>query len=88
MTRYRHPIRIGLGIAFLLLGIIGVLVPIMPQTIFFLIAIALFFPSHPRVEKALLKLQPKWPRFCNFLRRLGVGTEARQPEPDQGVTSL
>jgi uncharacterized membrane protein YbaN (DUF454 family) len=88
--RFRHPIRIGLAIAFLLLGIIGLLIPIMPQTIFFIIAIALFFPSHPRVEKALKKFEPKWPRVCNLLRKLGVGDEISTPAPgsDPPPTSL
>lgn len=86
MSRFKHPIRIGLGITFVILGLIGILIPVMPQTIFFLIAVALFFPTHPRVEQGLRRIEPRWPRFAQFLRRLGVGDNraSGEREPSHG----
>lgn len=80
MRRLKHPIRIGLGFFFLILGIIGLLVPLMPQTIFLVLALLLLFPSHPRVEKLMKKVHARWPRAAHILQRLGVGEEPASPE--------
>jgi uncharacterized membrane protein YbaN (DUF454 family) len=76
VSRLKHPIRIGLGVLFLLLGIIGAFVPIMQGWIFIVLALVMFFPSHPRVERALQKAQHRWPRLVALMRRLGVGNTA------------
>lgn len=81
MRHLRHPVRIGLAVFFLILGIIGGFVPVLQGWIFILISLALFFPSHPRVETAVKKLEPKWPRFVAVLRRLGVGNSGRSTHP-------
>lgn len=73
MSRFKHPIRIGLGVLFLILAAIGALLPVMQGWIFLLLALAMFFPSHPRVERTVRKLEPRWPRLVRLLRRLGVG---------------
>ena len=75
MRRYKHPIRIGLGVIFLILAIVGALVPVMQGWIFLLLALAMFFPAHPRVTKLIRKIEPRWPRFVRFLRKLGVDDE-------------
>lgn len=82
MSRYKHPIRIGLGILLLILAAIGVVVPVMQGWIFFVLALAFFFPSHPRVVRAIRRIEPKWPRFVLFLRRLGVGDPIKTEPPE------
>jgi uncharacterized membrane protein YbaN (DUF454 family) len=73
LKKLKHPIRIGLGIIFLILAVIGAVVPIMQGWIFFLLALVMFFPSHPRVEKVVRRIEPRWPRLVRLLRKLGVG---------------
>ena len=73
MNRLKHPIRIGLGIIFLILAVIGAFIPILQGWMFFLLALVMFFPSHPRVARLLNKMEPKWPRLVHLLRRLGIG---------------
>ncbi len=67
--------RISLGIVFLILGIIGSLLPILQGWIFFLLALIAFFPDHPKVERVLEKAEPKFPRLVLGLRKLGIGDE-------------
>lgn len=66
-------LRIILGIVFLLLGVIGALLPVLQGWLFFLVAIVLFFPNHPRVERILIRAEPKFPRLVAWLRRMGIG---------------
>lgn len=56
----------------------------MPQTIFFVLAVILLFPDHPRVKKLLDRLETKYPRLIHFLERLGIGDD----EPDEPVRHL
>lgn len=64
-----------MGIGFLILGVIGSLLPVLQGWIFFLLALITFFPEHPRVAAALVKAEPKVPRLVKFLRKLGIGVE-------------
>ncbi len=75
--------RISLGIVFLILGIIGSLLPILQGWIFFLLALIAFFPDHPKVERVLEKAEPKFPRLVHGLRKLGIG----DPPRDEDETS-
>lgn len=71
-----------LGILCLIAGIIGLLLPIVPQTIFLLLAFILLFPDHPRVRKLLDRIEGKYPRVINFLERLGIGDTEPEDDPD------
>lgn len=68
-----HLLRIVLGVGFLILGVIGSVLPVLQGWLFFLLALIMFFPEHPRVEKFLQKYETKMPRLIAFLRRIGIG---------------
>lgn len=68
-------LRIGLGIIFVLLGIVGSLLPVMQGWIFFLLSFLLFFPRTRMTHKILAKAEPKLPRVVAYLRRLGIGEQ-------------
>jgi uncharacterized membrane protein YbaN (DUF454 family) len=66
-------LRITIGVVFFLLGIVGSLLPVLQGWLFFLLSAIMFFPNHPRVERILLKAEPKMPRLVAWLRRMGAG---------------
>jgi len=72
-------LRIGLGIVFLILGVIGGFVPIMQGWIFVLLGILVLFPESKFAVKALDKCEKKMPRMVAFLRRRGIGVQ-RHPQ--------
>lgn len=74
-------LRITLGVVFLILGVIGSLLPVLQGWLFFLIALLLFFPNHPKAESFVAKIEPKFPRLCVFLRRCGIAAQQPQPKP-------
>jgi len=47
-------IYLALGCGFVMLGIIGAIVPVMPTTIFLILALACFSRASPRLEQRLL----------------------------------
>ena len=54
--------NIALGVAFFILGVIGVLIPVMPQVPFFIASFfffALVFPSVRRAQRRFLHRHPK-----------------------------
>jgi quinol-cytochrome oxidoreductase complex cytochrome b subunit len=67
-------IRIFLGITFLILGVIGSLLPVLQGWIFFLLAVLVLFPQSRFAIKACDKIEPKMPRMVAWLRRRGIGT--------------
>ena len=69
----RTTIRFTLGIIFLILGVVGSLLPVLQGWIFFLLASLMFFPNHPRTDRGLVRLNKRMPRFVGWLRRLGFG---------------
>ncbi len=69
-------LRMALGVFFFLLGIIGVLVPVMPQLIFFIISGLMFFPRHRRLNVLLSKAESRMPRLVAWVRRIGIGVPA------------
>jgi quinol-cytochrome oxidoreductase complex cytochrome b subunit len=73
-------IRIFLGIIFIILGVIGALLPVLQGWIFFLLAALVLFPQSRFAIKACDKIQPKMPRLIGWLRRRGIGTH-REMEP-------
>ncbi|MFL6245897.1 MAG: hypothetical protein ACJ74H_07730 [Thermoanaerobaculia bacterium] len=66
-------LRITLGIIFIILGIIGSLLPIMQGWIFFLLAALVLFPQSNFAVKACDKIEPRMPRLVAWLRRRGIG---------------
>jgi len=66
-------LRILLGIAFTILGVIGSVLPIMQGWIFFLLAFLVLFPQSPLAVKALDKVELRAPRIVAWLRRIGIG---------------
>ena len=66
-------LRLILGIVFTLLGIVGSVLPILQGWVFFLLAALVLFPQSRLAVKALEKAEPKLPRVCRWLRRIGVG---------------
>jgi hypothetical protein len=66
-------IRMALGFVFLILGIIGSLLPVLQGWVFFLLAFLVFFPRSPLTEKILRKVEQKTPRIARMLRRMGIG---------------
>ena len=67
-------LRLGLGIVFFMLGIIGSFLPVLQGWLFFLISFLLFFPQNRWSTRILQKAEPKVPRVVALLRRLGIGT--------------
>jgi quinol-cytochrome oxidoreductase complex cytochrome b subunit len=73
-------IRLFLGIVFLILGVIGSLLPVLQGWIFFLLAALVLFPQSRFAIKACDKIEPKMPRLIGWLRRRGIGTH-REDQP-------
>lgn len=71
-----HPtLRIALGVVFVILGIIGSFLPVLQGWLFFVIALLLFFPRHPKAAAFMKKIEPKFPRLARWLRKAGIGDD-------------
>jgi hypothetical protein len=66
-------LRITLGIIFVILGIIGSLLPVLQGWLFFLIAALILFPQSKFAIKALDKIEGRMPRLVGWLHRMGIG---------------
>lgn len=75
-----HAIRITLGFVFLILAVIGALLPVLQGWIFFLLAMLMFFPQSRVAVGVLDKAEHRMPKVVAFLRRHGIGTH---PGPGQ-----
>jgi uncharacterized protein len=76
-------VRLIFGVIFLILGVIGSLLPVLQGWMFFVLAAMMFFPQHPKVDKMLIRLEPRMPRFIAWLRRYGIGMPvAERIRPD------
>ncbi len=62
-------------IIFLFLGFIGLALPIVPQAIFFAIALILISFEVPWVEKKIEKLLQRWPDILKIYLKLKVQLE-------------
>lgn len=84
-----HAFRIILGVGFLILGVVGSLLPVLQGWLFFLLALIMFFPEHPRVEQFMQKYEKKMPRLIAFLRRIGIGHKhEKEPQPQTSDTDV
>ena len=66
-----------LGFICVLVGIIGIVVPGLPTTVFMIVAAWLFSISNPRFEKWLLGLPKIGPAISNFREGLGMPKKAK-----------
>ncbi|BDG27513.1 YbaN family protein (plasmid) [Thermus thermophilus] len=74
---------LGLGFAFAGLGFLGIFLPILPATPFFLVGAYFFSKSHPRLEAWLLSLPQVGPLVQNY--RAGRGVPRRTKLMATGV---
>lgn len=73
MHRFLLILRVVLAVIFLVLGVIGLVIPVMPQIIFFAIAAILLFPRSRFAEWTLRKAEPRAPRLARWCRNIGIG---------------
>ena len=66
-------LRLFLGFVFVILGVIGSLLPVLQGWLFFLIAALILFPQSRFAVKACDKVEPRMPRLIGRLRRWGIG---------------
>lgn len=66
-----------LGIVFLVLGVVGVIVPLLPTTPFLLLAAALFFRSSPRLHRWLYRQPTLGPYIRNFTEHKAIPLRAK-----------
>jgi uncharacterized membrane protein YbaN (DUF454 family) len=74
-------LRISIGAACFILGIVGLLLPVMQGWLFFLLAALILFPRSRFAIVALEKAEPRVPRVVAVLRRLGGGGVRREAAP-------
>jgi hypothetical protein len=60
--------NIALGIFFFLLGVIGILIPVMPQLVFFFLSLVFFSRVSPRLRRALRRWRQRHPKVENAYR--------------------
>lgn len=82
-------LRYVIGIAFLVLGVIGLFVPVLQGVLFMLIGLAILFPRNRYVEQFIRRARNRWPeqaarvdawkeRVRLFLQGLGKGGSCQQ----------
>ena len=67
---WRHILRIALAIISIIIGIAGLLLPILPGWLFFGIAALLLFPEAPLAKSVLEKIENRFPSTRRLLRFL------------------
>lgn len=55
--------NIALGLFFLILGIIGIIIPVMPQFVFFFLSAVFFSRVSPRLRRAMRRLRKRYPKI-------------------------
>ena len=69
----RLALRIALGIAFAILGVIGAFLPVLQGWLVFLLSALVLFPESRFAVKSLNKVEHRMPRLVSRLRRWGIG---------------
>lgn len=67
--RRRKARHIGLAIFFFVLGIIGILIPIMPQVPFFVMSLLFLSLVSPRVRRAIRRFLHRHPKIAHAYKR-------------------
>ena len=62
-------LRLTLAILFFLLGVIGLVVPVMPQLLFFAISAILVAPDFPPARRLVTWIFSRWPKLQRALPR-------------------
>jgi uncharacterized membrane protein YbaN (DUF454 family) len=57
--------NIVLGVFFFILGVIGILIPVMPQLIFFFLSLVFFSRVSPRLRRAVRRYRKRHPKLEN-----------------------
>lgn len=66
-------LRLTLAALFAMIGVAGLLLPILPGWLFFALAVLVAFPRTRASERMLLMTEPKLPRLAAWLRKNGFG---------------
>jgi uncharacterized membrane protein YbaN (DUF454 family) len=61
--------RLSLAALFFVLGVIGVITPVMPQTFFFLVAVLLVAPDFPPARRLGTAIFRRWPKLRRLVPR-------------------
>ena len=61
--------NIALGVFFFVLGVIGVLIPVMPQLVFFFLSLVFFSRVSPRLRRAVRRYRKRHPKLENAYRK-------------------
>lgn len=70
MRRYaRRFLRVTLGIAFLLLGVAGLALPVLQGILFLFIGVVLLAPDVPMFRRLLTRLEKRFPTIAKRARR-------------------
>ncbi len=68
-----------LGFFFFILGVIGVLIPVMPQVVFFLMSALFFSLVFPRVRRAIRRFRQRYPKLdASYKKWRGKARRKRQ----------
>lgn len=70
MAAVFHVIRLTIVAICLLLGVAGLLLPILPGWIFFGVAALILFPDAALAHRAMAAIDKRWPRVARALHRL------------------
>ena len=79
--------NIVLGVFFFILGVIGILIPVMPQLIFFFLSLVFFSRVSPRLRRAVRRYRKRHPKLENAYqswRRRARDEAARDHPPRPG----
>ena len=77
LTKAKKATLTLLGFTCVVIGIVGIVVPGLPTTVFMIVAAWLFSISNPRFEKWLLQLPKIGPAIQNFRNGLGMPLKAK-----------
>ena len=66
-------VRLTAGLGFTLIGVVGLVLPILPGWIFFPVAAVLFFPHSRFTRRTMQFVDARTPGLATLLRRVGVG---------------
>lgn len=77
LTKAKKATLTLLGFICVAIGIVGIVVPGLPTTVFMIVAAWLFSISNPRFEKWLLGLPKIGPAISNFREGLGMPRKAK-----------